>query len=129
MSHKKCIISIFDCLLNISATEKKIYKPFFSSENWDPYETLNIEPFLCKFRGLRFLQNKMWFRDKQVHFLLSWSGSHSTRVVLRGPSWPLTDQISHLEVLRCPKLAQSVIRVSWGQLWHHKDNLALLRPL
>ena len=30
--------SMFDCLLNISATEKQIYKPFFSSENWDPYE-------------------------------------------------------------------------------------------
>ena len=75
---------------------------------------LNTEPFLCKFRGLRYLQNKMWFRDKQVHLLMTWSGSHSTRVFLRGPSWPLTDQISNLDILRCPKLAQSVIRVSWG---------------
>ena len=36
VSHKKCIITIFDCLWNISATEKQIYKPFFSSQNWDP---------------------------------------------------------------------------------------------
>ena len=32
-------------------------------------KTLNTEPSLCKFRGLRYLQNKMWFRDRQVHFL------------------------------------------------------------
>ena len=41
---------------------------------------LNIEPFLCNFSGLRYLQNKMWFRDKQVHFLtdLKWFSQHQS---------------------------------------------------
>ena len=92
----------------------KFTNRFFLLKTEIHMKILNTEPFLCKFRGLRYLQNKMWFWDKQVHLLMTWSGSHSTRVFLRGPSWPLTDQISNLEILRCPKLAQSVIRDSWG---------------
>ena len=43
-------------------------------------KTLNTEPSLCKFRGLRYLQNKMWFQDKQVHFLtdLKWFSQYQS---------------------------------------------------
>ena len=70
--------------------------------------------FYANLGGWDICKTKCGFETNKFIFLLTWSGSHSTRVVLRGPSWPLTDQISNLEILRCPKLAQSVIRVSWG---------------
>ena len=87
MSHKKCIISLFYCLLNISATEKQIYKPFFSSESWDPYVNFCHKSFygivykayyksihkytgcpIIKFTFLiyQFLRPLIWLRDCSV---------------------------------------------------------------
>ena len=43
-------------LLNKWGTKKQMMKPYFSW-NFDPYTNLNTEPFLCHFRGLRYLWN------------------------------------------------------------------------
>ena len=69
------------CICLISPEPKHNFlNRFFLLKTDIHIKILNIEPFLCKFRGLRYLQNKMWFRDKQVHFLtdLKWFSQHQS---------------------------------------------------
>ena len=70
--------------------------------------------------------------DKFI-FILIWSVSHSTRIALRYPSWPLTGLIIPWEALRGPKLPKLVFQgcpaPDRGQLVHLGANFALLRPL
>ena len=92
-------------------------------------DILNVEPFLCKFRWLINLQNKILFHDRQCNFLLTGSGLHSTRMVLSGPNWPdLT--MRGREVPQAAATSLHGVCVPGGDhLEHHKDNLGLLRPL
>ena len=70
--------------------------------------------------------------DKFI-FILIWSVSHSTRIALRYPSWPLTGLIIPWEALRGPKLPKLVFQgcpgLDRGQSVHLGANLELLRPL
>ena len=73
VSHKKCIISIFAKYL--SNKENQFQNFFFLLKTEINLQILNTKSFLCDFRGLRYLQNKMGFRNTQVHIHidLKWS--------------------------------------------------------
>ena len=54
-------------LVNISGTKKRISESFFLLKTEIQMQFLNTEPFLCDIRGLRYLQNKIGFRNNQAH--------------------------------------------------------------
>ena len=75
-------------------------------------QILNTEPILCDFRGLRYLQNKMGFRNRQVHIHtdLNWSSQHKSGLEMPwlAPDWP-----GH--ILRGPQGPQVALTgLSWG---------------
>ena len=92
-------------------------------------KTLNTEPFLCDIRGLRYLQNKIGFRNRQVHIHtdLKCSSQHQN-----GSEMPHLNSDWPDHVLRGPKgprVAQTGLSgVAWARQWHLGANLALLRP-
>ena len=64
---------------------------------------LNTEPILCDFRGLRYLQNKTGFWNRQVHIHtdLKWSSQHQSgfempRLEIEWPGHPLRDPLGQL---------------------------------
>ena len=101
MSHKKCIISLFDCLINISATKKQISNPFFSSKNWDPYENNEYRTISMQIQGAEIFA-KLNLVPKQTS-----SHSYWPEVVLTAPEWSC-------EGLTGPWLAISYTERPWG---------------
>ena len=94
---------------------------------------LNTEPFLCDIRGLRYLQNKIGFRNRQVHIHtdLKCSSQHQN-----GSEMPHLNSDRPDHVLRGPKgprVAQTGLSgVAWarqGPVSASRGNLALSRPL
>ena len=68
---------------------------------------LNTEPFLCNIRGLRYLENKMQFRNRQVyiHTDLKWASQYQNGLEMPQltADWP-----GHtLRVPKGPKVAQT----------------------
>ena len=129
MSHKKCIISLFDCLLSISATEKQISEPFFSSENWDPYENIEYRTISMQIQGAELFVKPNLVPKETSSF------SYWPEVVLRALEWScegLTGTwlaISHTVrpwgAPSCPNQLSGVIQASLGNkrtiwlCWNH----------
>ena len=49
------------CLLNISITNERIYKSFFSPENWDPYANFEYRTISLQFWGAEIFAKQNWF--------------------------------------------------------------------
>ena len=58
--------------------------------------------------GLRCIQNKIGFSNRQVPIHTDLSGPHSTKKALRCPDWLPTGLVISREALRGPKLPQLV---------------------
>ena len=97
------------------------------------YSLLNTKPTFCYFRGLRYLQDKMKFRNRQVHIHtgLKWSSQHQSGLEMTrlAPDWP-----GH--TLRGPHRPQvaptgllEVSRQLRSQSGHLKATLRLWGPL
>ena len=119
-------------MLNISKTNKQISKPFFSSENWDPYVNFKYRTNFCYCRGLRYLQKKTRFRNRQVHIHtdLKWSSQYQSGLEM---TWLAPDCPGHtLRGPQGPQLPQLVSQgVPWplrGQSGHLKATLMLWGP-
>ena len=106
------------CIFQISQELRNGFlNRFFLLKTEIHVKILNTEPFLCDIRGLRYLQNKIGFRNRQVHIHtdLKCSSQHQN-----GSEMPHlnSDRPDHL--LRGPKgprVAQTGFSgVAWARL-------------
>ena len=92
---------MFVCLISPKPINKFANR-FYLLKTEIHMEILNTESILCYFRGLRYLQNKSRFRNRQehIHTDLKWSSQHQSGLemtqlapdcpghTLRGPQGP-----------------------------------------
>ena len=69
------------CLLNISKTYKQIFKPFFTSENWDPYVNFEYKTNFVLFQGTEIFSNL----NRVPKYTSTYS--HWPEVVLTASDW------------------------------------------
>ena len=51
-------------LLNISGIKEQNYKPFFSTENWDPCANFEYRTIYMRFKGAEILTKQNWIFEK-----------------------------------------------------------------
>ena len=82
---------MFVCLISPEPMSRFLNR-FFLLKTEIHMKILNTEPILCDFRGLRYLQNKMEFWNRQVHINndLKWSLQHQSSLEMPklAPDWP-----------------------------------------
>ena len=82
---------MFVCLIS-PKLRNRFLNSFFLLKTEIHVQILNTEPVLCFFRGLRYLQNKTQFRNRQVHIhtYLKWSSQPQSGLEMsqRTPEWP-----------------------------------------
>ena len=94
--------TMFVCLISPEPMNRFLNR-FFLLKTEIHMKILNTEPILCDFRGLRYLQNKTGFWNRQVHIHtdLKWSSQHQSgfempRLAIEWPGHPLRDQLGQL---------------------------------
>ena len=58
------------CLLNISITNERIYKSFFSPENWDSYANFEYRTISLQFLGAEIFEKQNWYMKINVQSFL-----------------------------------------------------------
>ena len=53
-------------LLNISATNDRIFKSFFSPENWDPYAHFEYRTISVRFLRAEIFAKQNWILDSMI---------------------------------------------------------------
>ena len=86
-------------------------------------QILNTEPVLCYLRGMRYLQNKTGFRNRQVHIYtdLKWSAQPQSGLAMprqapKRAGHPLRDQLGQLGALRASQDMTGPVRSQSVQL-------------